>query len=329
MFERFTTEARQAVHFALVRGARAGREQDRRRAHPARAGARPIRGRRPMRCVPPASTPPGCRTLAVAQPELAPLDADSLAVLGIDLDQVRRAAEAAFGPGALDRPAGSPGAPTTRARMTQDAKEAMASGLRVAQSRHDHAIPAGHLLAGLIDQGDNEALRMLAAAGVDPAALRADVLRRMAAQPRSAARLTWRGRRLHRGPPLRANRKRSHVARTAGSGSGRAGAADSPGRSTAARRGRTAPVRSTSGRGPSIRPTAPRSPRPRRARRHPGHDQRSTAGPAPDTTAGMPAFLQRTDQLGGRRHRTGAVGLVQEVQRRVEQQPCVRCSPAG
>jgi ATP-dependent Clp protease ATP-binding subunit ClpA len=64
--------------------------------------------------------------------------------------------------------------------MTQDAKNAMAAGLRVAHSRHDREITSGHLLAGLIDQGDNKALRLLAAADVDPAALRADVLRRMA-----------------------------------------------------------------------------------------------------------------------------------------------------
>jgi ATP-dependent Clp protease ATP-binding subunit ClpA len=100
-------------------------------------------------------------------------------VLGIDLDQVRRAAEAAFGPGALDRPA-TPAGSRTRFRMTQDAKNAMAAGLRVAHSRHDREITSGHLLAGLIDQGDNKALRLLAAADVDPAALRADVLRRMA-----------------------------------------------------------------------------------------------------------------------------------------------------
>jgi ATP-dependent Clp protease ATP-binding subunit ClpA len=119
------------------------------------------------------------RPLTAASPELAPLDADALAVLGIDLDQVRRAAEAAFGPGALDRPA-TPAGSRTRFRMTQDAKNAMAAGLRVAHSRHDREITSGHLLAGLIDQGDNKALRLLAAADVDPAALRADVLRRMA-----------------------------------------------------------------------------------------------------------------------------------------------------
>jgi len=121
------------------------------------------------------------RTLAGPHAEAEPLDADSLAVLGIDLDQVRRAAEAAFGPGALDRPAGPRPARTTRARMDSESKEALACGLRVAQARHDSAFSPGHLLVGIIDHGDNKAVRMLAAANVDPAALRADVLRRMAA----------------------------------------------------------------------------------------------------------------------------------------------------
>jgi ATP-dependent Clp protease ATP-binding subunit ClpA len=180
MFERFTAQARQAVHLALsearVRGdsridaghlllglahGRSGPAADALRAAGLDAGK--------------------LRPLTAARPELAPLDADALAVLGIDLDQVRRAAEAAFGPGALDRPARSPGPRTMRFTMTQDAKDAIACGLRVAQGRHDRELNAGHLLAGLIDQGDNEAVRLLAAAEVDPAALRADVLRRLAA----------------------------------------------------------------------------------------------------------------------------------------------------
>jgi ATP-dependent Clp protease ATP-binding subunit ClpA len=180
MFERFTTQARQAVHLALsearVLGAsRIGTEHLLLGLAHGRSGA----AADALRAAGVDAT--RLRTLTVAQPDSAPLDADSLAVLGIDLDEVRRAAEAAFGPGALDRPARSPGSPTTRFRMTQDAKDAIASGLRVAQGRHDHEVTSGHLLAGLIDQGDNEALRLLAAAGVDPAALRADVISRLAA----------------------------------------------------------------------------------------------------------------------------------------------------
>ncbi len=180
MFERFTTEARNAVQLALsearVLGAsRIGAE------HLLLALAHGRSGTAADALRAAGLDAAKLRPLAVARPELAPLDADALAVLGIDLDQVRRAAEAAFGPGALDRPARSAGSPTTRSRMTQDAKDAIACGLRVAQSRHDHEFTSGHLLAGLIDHGDNEAVRMLAAADIDPAALRADVLRRMAA----------------------------------------------------------------------------------------------------------------------------------------------------
>jgi ATP-dependent Clp protease ATP-binding subunit ClpA len=65
--------------------------------------------------------------------------------------------------------------------MTPEAKEAMACALRLAQTRHDGSLTPGHLLIGIIDQGNNEALGLLAAADVDLAALRADALRRMTA----------------------------------------------------------------------------------------------------------------------------------------------------
>jgi ATP-dependent Clp protease ATP-binding subunit ClpA len=180
MFERFAAQTRQAVHLALsearVLGARrigtehlllglahgrSGPAADALKAVGLDAGA--------------------IRKLAAGHTEAEPLDADSLAVLGIDLDQVRRAAEAAFGPGALDRAARPSGARTTRARMTPAAKQAMACALRVAQSRHDSSLTTGHLLVGIIDQGDNQALGLLAAAGLDAATLRADALRRMTA----------------------------------------------------------------------------------------------------------------------------------------------------
>jgi ATP-dependent Clp protease ATP-binding subunit ClpA len=179
MFERFTTQSRHAVQLALsearVLGAsRIGAEHlllglAHGRTGPA-ADALKVAG----------VNAASLRKLAVANPETEPLDADALAVLGIDLDEVRRAAESAFGPGALDRPA-RPSSGRTRARMTPEAKAAMGCALRVAQSRHDGSITPGNLLMGIIDQGDNEALRLLAAARVDLAALRADALRRMSA----------------------------------------------------------------------------------------------------------------------------------------------------
>ncbi len=180
MFERFAAQTRQAVHLALsearVLGARRiGTEHlllglAHGRSGPAVDALKAV-----------GLDAKALRRLAAGHGEAEPLDADSLAVLGIDLDQVRRAAEAAFGPGALDRPARPTAARTTRTRMTPAAKQAMACALRVTQSRHDSSLSPGHLLVGIIDQGDNQALGLLAAAGVDPAILRADALHRMAA----------------------------------------------------------------------------------------------------------------------------------------------------
>jgi ATP-dependent Clp protease ATP-binding subunit ClpA len=120
-----------------------------------------------------------------------PLDAEALASLGIDLDAVQRATDAAFGPGALDRvsPARRGGLRATgRLRFSADAKKSLELGLRSAVSLRHSSISAGrpiisggHLLIGIIDQAHNPALETLAGAGVDTAVLRADVLRRITA----------------------------------------------------------------------------------------------------------------------------------------------------
>ena len=116
-----------------------------------------------------------------SQAEPDPLDADALASVGIDLDTVRRAADATFGPGALDR--AGPGRPRRRGRMrvTADAKKALELALRTAVRLRQREISGGHLLIGIIDHGDNGALDLLAAFAVDVARLRADVLARLAA----------------------------------------------------------------------------------------------------------------------------------------------------
>ena len=110
------------------------------------------------------------------------LDADALAGLGIDLDSVRRAAEASFGPGALDRVSGP--CPDTRSGhipFTPRAKKSLQLALRTAVRRKDRAITPGHLLLGVIDQRDNAALQLLKAEGVASDALREEVSRRMTA----------------------------------------------------------------------------------------------------------------------------------------------------
>lgn len=117
-----------------------------------------------------------------AEPD--PLDPDALATLGIDLDAVRRATNAAFGQGALDRV-------RTRRRdklrvtggipMSAEAKRSLELALRTAVRDHRGHLSSGHLLIGILDQADNAALDAMLAAGIDPQALRADVVRRMTA----------------------------------------------------------------------------------------------------------------------------------------------------
>jgi ATP-dependent Clp protease ATP-binding subunit ClpA len=105
----------------------------------------------------------------------AELDADALSSLGIDLDAVRRATDAAFGPGALDRvrPAGR-----RRRQISADAKQAISRATREADRLGQRQISTGHLLIGLIDEPGG-ARAALVGAGADISALRADVLRRI------------------------------------------------------------------------------------------------------------------------------------------------------
>lgn len=118
------------------------------------------------------------RTVEGNRTERDPLDPEALASLGIDLDEVRRATEAAFGPGALDQAA-------TRRRksghipFTASAKKAMELSLREAIHLKSHDIRDGHLLLGVIREAQSLGPRMLADAGVDLGMLRDEVLRRM------------------------------------------------------------------------------------------------------------------------------------------------------
>jgi len=178
MFERFAAQARQAVKTAVNEAKEQGAD---------RVGCEHLLiGLAQGRSGPAADSLSAAgvnlamlRELIPGQPAEHQLDAESLAVLGIDLDQVRRAAEAAFGPGALDRPARESSAPF-RFRLSPDCKKAVELAVRQVHRGHDRAISSGHLLIGLIDQGNNEALRLLKAAHVDHRALRADTVRRMA-----------------------------------------------------------------------------------------------------------------------------------------------------
>ncbi len=112
----------------------------------------------------------------------ATLDAAALASLGIDLESVRASAEAAFGPGALDRPRSS-----LRGRfrlgglsLNERAKKSIELALRAAVGHKHNHISTGHLLLGVLDKDNQTVLRVLSGAGADVDTLRGDVSRRLA-----------------------------------------------------------------------------------------------------------------------------------------------------
>ena len=91
------------------------------------------------------------------------LDGEALAAIGIDLDEIRRRAEASFGPGALERGRRARGG---HIPISPDAKKALELSLREAiHLRHDR-IGAEHILLGLIHADGGAAHHVLAARGV-------------------------------------------------------------------------------------------------------------------------------------------------------------------
>jgi hypothetical protein len=107
-------------------------------------------------------------------------DAEALAAIGIDLDEIRRKVEEGFGPGALERAASAPPGPfgwTGRVALTGEAKQVLAQAVKEARALHNGYIGTEHLLLGVLDvaghnpRGDFtvETLRDL---GIDPAQVR-------------------------------------------------------------------------------------------------------------------------------------------------------------
>lgn len=80
-----------------------------------------------------------------------PSDADALATLGIDLDEVRRQVEDAFGPGALDRTrAGQKGRFSGHIPFDRATKKVLELSLREAIRMGHNYIGTEHLLLGLL-----------------------------------------------------------------------------------------------------------------------------------------------------------------------------------
>ncbi|WP_182887746.1 Clp protease N-terminal domain-containing protein [Microbispora sp. H10885] len=107
------------------------------------------------------------------------IDAEALETIGIDLSAVRRKVEEAFGPGALDHeaPRGRRGVPGGGrwATVTPRSKKVLELALREAVALKSKEIRDGHILLGIIREGEGLGVRVLADAGVNLVALREDV----------------------------------------------------------------------------------------------------------------------------------------------------------
>ena len=94
---------------------------------------------------------------------------DALSSLGIDLAEIRRRADENFGPDALKYP---------RPAFSLQAKKAVQASLQQAVELGHQRIDTEHLLLGVLAETDGVALRVLAALGVDPEAVRRSVIER-------------------------------------------------------------------------------------------------------------------------------------------------------
>jgi ATP-dependent Clp protease ATP-binding subunit ClpA len=175
MFERFTVPARQAVITAQQDA------RERRQTH--------IRTENVLIALYESPTSPGAQLLRDAGVERADVEADivrmhrgdapdpeALATIGIDLDEVRRQVEVAFGPGALERTRAARGKGAGKhVPFDRPAKKSLELSLREAL-RLDHSyIGSEHILLGLLHTETGAAHHILASRGVTLAGMRAAV----------------------------------------------------------------------------------------------------------------------------------------------------------
>jgi hypothetical protein len=111
-------------------------------------------------------------------------DAEALAAIGIDLDEIKRRIEDSFGPGALERVPLTPRGPlnwTGRLPLSEQAKLTLALSLKEARGLHHNYIGTEHVLLGLMRVAERYphgefATATLADLGLDPATARDRVL---------------------------------------------------------------------------------------------------------------------------------------------------------
>jgi ATP-dependent Clp protease ATP-binding subunit ClpA len=103
------------------------------------------------------------------------LDAEALGAVGIDLDAVRERVEATFGPGALDAAGPGPRGARGHIPFTPRAKKVLELSLREAIALKSRSIGDGHIVLGLLREGEGLAAKVIAERGIDAAALRAEI----------------------------------------------------------------------------------------------------------------------------------------------------------
>src|SRR5271165_6106370 len=111
-------------------------------------------------------------------------DAEALAAIGIDLEEIKRKIEEGFGPGALDRVPLTPRGPlnwTGRLPLSDQSKLTLAFSLREARALRHNYIGTEHVLLGLLRVAGRDSRGEFAAVtlrnlGIDPGQARQRVL---------------------------------------------------------------------------------------------------------------------------------------------------------
>ena len=190
MFERFTDRARKVVILAKTKATERGDDQIRpvhmlyglvgtdgvaARALTALGVVRAAVDRELARSAPEGRAPLG---------EAASGDAEALAAIGIDLDEIKRKIEDSFGPGALERVPLAPKGPLNRTGhlpLNDQAKLSLALSLKEARALHHNYIGTEHVLLGLLRVAERYPRGEFAAVtlpdlGLDPATAHERVL---------------------------------------------------------------------------------------------------------------------------------------------------------
>ena len=107
------------------------------------------------------------------------LDAEALSTLGIDLAAVRTTVEATFGPGALHKrlPGRRESVSSGHIPFTPRARKVLELSLREALALRHRYIADGHILLGLLREGDGLAAKVVFDRGVEPDGVRPDITR--------------------------------------------------------------------------------------------------------------------------------------------------------